>query len=80
MRSLGSDAGGLDLLVDVADQVAGGPGVEAALARAAATAASRGVDAELAGERADRLAELGRAAEGVALPERQPARDARARA
>ena len=64
-------AGGLDLLVDVADQVAGGPGVEPALLgdRHGALARRR---PELAGEGADRLAELGRPAEGVALPERQP--------
>ena len=64
------------LLVDVADQVVGGPRVEARRRGARARPASLGMRRELAGEGADRLAELGRAAEGVALPERQPARDA----
>lgn len=63
-------AGGLPLLVEVGDEVGGGPGVQA-----------RRGDAflclllwkarQLAGERAERAAQLGGTAEGVAVPERQ---------
>ena len=71
----GQHLGGLELLVEVGDEVAGGVRRRARrslgpLPRPSACGSAR----ELAGERADRLAELGRAAEGVALPERQPAR------
>ena len=68
----GQQPGGLDLLVDVADQVAGGPLVEPGFAGAGGGRLG-GQPAELAGEGPDGLAELGRPAEGVALPERQPA-------
>ena len=68
----GQHVGGLDLLGEVVDQVAGRPLVEAVLAGPGGGLGIR-EGGELAGEPADRGAELGRAAEGVALPERQPA-------
>ena len=74
----GEHVGGLDLLGEVADQVGRGPLVEAVLAGARGGLRLR-EGSELAGEASDRGTELGRAAEGVALPERQPARHARRR-
>ena len=61
--------------MEVGDQVVGGALVEPARAGPRSAWCSR-QRAELAGEGADGLAELGGAAEGVALPERQPAGDA----
>ena len=61
--------------MQVGDEVAGGPRVEAVLLGLRLGLLGR-QRAELAGERADGLAELGGAAEGVALPERQAAGDA----
>ncbi len=71
----GQDVGGLELLVQVADEVAGRPLVEA-VSRASCSARRARHRAELAGEGADGRAELGGSAQGVALPERQPSRDA----
>ncbi len=71
----GQHLGGLELLVEVGDQVAGGVGVEP-LRHGPLLGLLLRHRRQLAGEGADRLAELGRAAEGVALPERQPAGDA----
>ncbi len=71
----GQRVGRLLLLGDVGDQVAGGVVVEAAVARLLEGLGGRGA-AELAGEAADRLAQLGGAAERVALPEREAPGDA----
>ena len=67
--------GGLQLLVEVGDEVAGGPLVEPALAGPGLRLGPRQCT-ELTRVGADRGAELGRPAEGVALPERQPPGDA----
>ena len=71
----GQRVGRLLLLGDVGDQVAGGVLVEAAVAGLLARLVG-GDAAELAGEAADRLAQLGGPAERVALPERQASGDA----
>ena len=69
---VGHVAGGRALLVEVGEQVVGGPGVEAGSHDPGAR--RLGVEgAKLADEGAHALAELGWPAEGVALPERQPA-------
>ena len=68
-------AGRLGLLPQVADQVAGCVVVETVLARDLA-GPRVGQHRELAGERTDRCSQLGRTTQRVALPERQPPRDA----
>ena len=75
----GQDLGGLELLVEVGDEVAGGVVVEP-LGLGARLGLGLGQRGQLAGERADGRAELGGPAQGVALPERQPAGDAGRRA
>ena len=75
---VGDVAGGLALLAQVADQVVGRPRVEPAGGQPGARLLVRqGV--ELADELADGAAELERAADLVAVPERQPSGLARAR-
>ena len=70
----GDDAGRRLLLAQVGDQVLGRAAVEVVLGRQLLRVGAH----RLAGEGADRPAELGRAADAVALPERHRARDARA--
>ena len=65
-------AGRLLLLVEVGQQVVGGPLVEAGQGHPFA-GLGRGQRPHLPDELAHRLAELGRPAQGVALPEREPA-------
>ncbi len=67
------DLGGLLLLLDQRDQVARGPLVEAG-GRGARDRLLGGHRGHLAGERADRRSQLGRASQRVAGPERQPPR------
>ena len=77
---VGHDAGGLGLLVEVLQQVRRGERVERVVARAAARWPAPVVElAQLADERAERPAELERAARPVAVPERHLARLARRR-
>ena len=65
---VGHHAGGLGLLVEVGEEVAGRALVEPAGAQPGDRVAGAG--AQLAGERADGPAELERAARAVAVPER----------
>src|SRR3954469_6878948 len=65
--------GRLALLVEVGEQVAGGPLVEPG-GHHPGLRLRRSKRAELAGELTEGATEFGRPAEGVALPERQPAR------
>lgn len=75
---VGQMAGGLALLGQVGEQIAGRPVVQAGGAQPFFRG-GLGQAAQLADEGAERPAELQRAAERVALPERQPARHARCR-
>ena len=74
---VGDMAAGLALLVQIGQDVVRGPGVEPGGRAAAAGRPPRRRRADLAQERAQRAAQFERAAQLVALPERQPARDAR---
>ena len=75
---VGHVPGGLALLVEVGEQVVGGPVVEPGR-RDPLAGGVRGQRAELADERADGAAQLGGATQRVAVPERQLARLRRAR-
>ena len=74
LRVVGDDLGGLALLSEVGDEVGGGVEVEAALAHARDRLRGR-QRGELAGEGADGGTELRGTAEGIALPEGEPAGD-----
>ena len=69
----GHHAGGSLLLAQIRDQVLGRAAVQVVLGRQLLRVGAHG----LAGEGADRLAQLRRPADAVALPERHRARDAR---
>ncbi len=66
------ETGFFTLLAEVVQQVLGGVGVQAPLDQHRLSTRTRGV-CHLADERSDRLAQLSRSSDGVALPERQAA-------